>query len=299
MWLTVVWAAKIIGFFIRIVNSFFNQVSRPGCSTRCPEQEYLRNRYLETFTNLCFACEKYLLRIYCLMGNSKRGLAQYFMRSRNNREVMPKSANADFERTLAQKYQNLFWIEYRNSLWGVLESWGVLETMWHKLILGYSTWYPHWVVLQYVIRVHTAVLYSLLKNYAYFSATGKKLLSFNIPNWTVKTMKCPAPFGGKIIRSRSSQSPYLSLVIFIHSQDSFLKVFETFADTLSAPGPPYDDQHLIRSYVTKEFGGQKLKNGTASQVGLHMLYHCMFILYIVTVQPSSIDNVCRVRHIIL
>jgi hypothetical protein len=50
-----------------------------------------------------------------------------------------------------------------------------------------------------------------------------------------------------------------------------LKVFETFADTLSAPGPPYDDQHLIRSYVTKEFGGQKLKNGTASQVGLPML----------------------------
>ncbi len=85
--------------------------------------------------------------------------------------------------------------------------------------------------------------------------------------------------------------------LFTHSQYFYIyiKVFETFEDTLSAPGPPYDDQHLIRSYVTKEFGGQKLKNGTASQVGLPMLCLC----YIYTVQLSSIDNVSRVRHIIL
>jgi hypothetical protein len=66
-------------------------------------------------------------------------------------------------------------------------------------------------------------------------------------------------------------------------------VFETFADTLSAPGPPYDDQHLIRSYVTKEFGGQKLINGTASQVDLPML-----CLWLYTIHPSSIDKAYRV-----
>ena len=41
-----------------------------------------------------------------------------------------------------------------------------------------------------------------------------------------------------------------------------------FQDTLSAPGPPYNDQSLIKSFVAKEFGGQKNKNGTSNQVSL-------------------------------